>query len=139
MYSIFRIRSNMKKIVWFLTSIIFLIISLAGFFHALDMKLVGHDMNSMTSMGSEDILFCSKSTSNNTKWCFQEIPESKWIQNESKKILEIFVITFLSIFFVGSFSIIAFRQFFNGFLIFKYRSPPRNSYLSLYWIIRNLN
>jgi hypothetical protein len=71
----------MKRLLAFLTSIVFLIISQAGLIHASDMRIFHDDMSMKQSkmFTPKADIFCSKSLSSNEASCFQEIPESKWI------------------------------------------------------------
>ncbi|EKE28721.1 MAG: hypothetical protein ACD_3C00025G0010 [uncultured bacterium (gcode 4)] len=127
----------MRKILALLTFLVFIIISHAWLIHAMDMKFM-HDTALPASklFTPKDDIFCSKSLSSNSS-CFQEIPESKWIVSWTYKILEIFQASFLVLFTVYSLLILTLKKPEQN--VIKILWPPKDSYVSLFWIVRNIN
>ena len=128
-----------KKAFAILTSLLFLIIIHAWLIHAMDMRIMHNDMAMPQSklFTPKDDTFCSKSLSSKEESCFQEIPESKWIASWAYKILEKFQFAFFVAFILFSIIVILARKSELSRLSVSW--PPKNSYLWLYWIIRNLN
>ncbi|EKE29222.1 MAG: hypothetical protein ACD_2C00207G0008 [uncultured bacterium (gcode 4)] len=129
----------MKRLIAFLTSIVFLIISQAWLIHAMDMKVM-HDNMAMPAsklFTPKVDIFCSKSLTSKEASCFQEISESKWITSWAYKIWEVFQISFMV--FFAAFSLLVLMLSRAELRIFPILWPPKHSYLSLIWIIRNIN
>lgn len=128
-----------KRALAILTSVLFLTIIHTWLIHAMDMRIMHDDMAMPQSslFTQKDDIFCSKSLNSKDESCFQEIAESKWIASWAYKILEIFQFAFFIAFALFSIIAILARKPEPIRLISSW--PPKNSYLWMYWIVRNLN